>query len=781
MNFLSHTVSQFLNCALQPLFNGSLHRKLKRRRRRSRCDGSPMIALEALESRCLLSATKPFISISNATITETNSGTQTAVAEVSLNTASLMPVTVRYALRNRTAMAGADYRADSGTLTIPAGTIAVQLALTCYGDTIDESDEKFDVVLSFPTNALIARRVGTITILDDDTPPLISVANSNATEGSSGISSTSMLVSLSTPSGRPVTVSYRTEGVTATAGVDFQAVSGTIVIPAGQTQRTISIPILGDLNDEPNEALRIVLNHPVNAVFGKASALLTINDDDGTQLPLFQMSDLAYLGAFRVPTGQNGSSTFEFGGNAIAFNPANNSLFMASNYDAGLNIAEVKIPVALSSNGALNGMPRASVLQPFVNLSGRLTTNAGGQLRPPILGYEDLSLGGLLVAGNGLTGGMYMGYNGVELDESTNSHFRAYGLNLAALNASTFSGLVDIRASSSLPAGRVHGGYMAEVPERWRTWIGADYVTGAAGQNRIQFSSSGPALFGFDAVTPATSSGKPLVYYPFGHALQWADDDVHTPQLLFNGTTKIDGVAFVPGTRSVVFFGSNGLSAIGYGVGARFNDHTRPYQGFHSQNGNYKYQIWAYDIDDLMAVRNGTRASWGIRPTSVLNFNLPTPESSKYLGGTAFDASTGRLYISQKFAGTNATPVIHVYQLGRSPAVASDAAVAVKASGPTMTQLAALPVSIRKTLNQNTLASAMLVTVTITRRNLPGGQFAVRQQPAAKISLATVQSSASVRGHASGADAFSGVAFPELLSAARPGTAVGPLIPHPED
>ena len=115
-----------------------------------------------------------------------------------------------------------------------------------------------------------------------------------------------MLVSLSTPSGRPVTVSYRTEGVTATAGVDFQAVSGTIVIPAGQTQRTISIPILGDLNDEPNEALRIVLNHPVNAVFGKALALLTINDDDGTQLPLFQMSDLAYLGAFGVPTGQNG-------------------------------------------------------------------------------------------------------------------------------------------------------------------------------------------------------------------------------------------------------------------------------------------------------------------------------------------------------------------------------------------------------------------------------------------------------------------------------------------
>ena len=105
----------------------------------------------------------------------------------------------------------------------------------------------------------------------------------------------------------------------------------------------------------------------------------------------------------------------------------------------------------------------------------------------------------------------------------------------------------------------------------------------------------------------------------------------------------------------------------------------------------------------------------------------------------------------------------------------------VKASGPTMTQIVASSVSIRKTLNQNALASAMLVTVTITRRNLPGGQLAVRQLPAAKISLATVQSSATVRGHAPGSAVFSGVALPELLSAARPGTADGPLIPRPED
>jgi hypothetical protein len=397
---------------------------------------------------------------------------------------------------------------------------------------------------------------------------------------------------------------------------------------------------------------------------------VTIMDDDGVQLPLFQLSDMGYLGAFRVPRGIFGSSTFQYGGNSLAFNPARNSLFMASNLDAGLNIAEVQIPTLLGASGRIAELPVARVLQPFVNLGGLLTLDGGGRSSPPpLISYENLRIGGLLVAAGGLTGGMFMGYNGAEPENSTHSHFRTTSLNLSALNSSTFTGLVDIRRNPATGSGRVRGGYMAEVPEQWRAWIGANFVTGAAAQNRIQFSSSGPALFGFSAPNPKASSGAALVNYPFGHALQWNEGPSTGPEPIFNGTTKIDGVAFVPGTRSVIFLGSNGLSTIGYGVGSRFNDRVRPEQGFHSQNGNYQYQIWAYDIDDFMSVRNGTLAAWDVRPTSVVNFSLPTPEPSKYLGGTAFDAATGRLYVSQKLAGPGATPIIHVYQLGRpSPA-----------------------------------------------------------------------------------------------------------------
>ena len=43
---------------------------------------------------------------------------------------------------------------------------------------------------------------------------------------------------------------------------------------------------------------------------------------------LVQLSDLQYLGAFRVPQGTTDTNTFNYGGTSLAFNPANNSLFM---------------------------------------------------------------------------------------------------------------------------------------------------------------------------------------------------------------------------------------------------------------------------------------------------------------------------------------------------------------------------------------------------------------------------------------------------------------------
>ncbi len=604
----------------------------------------------------------PEITISDVMIDESDTGLSIFTAGVRLSSASTVPVTFSYQTQNITATARLDYLSSSGTLTFLPGRSYLSIRGSVLGDTLSELNETFGIKLLSPMNAIIAGAVGTITIRDNDPKPVVSIANAVTTEGESG---SFVNVTLSKISGSPVTVDYEVRSFTATAGIDVNMPTATLVIPAGQLSAKIPIVTVEDNEDEPDEAFRVVLTNPVGLDLGRWASVVTIQDNDGTQLPLFDLSDMSYLGAFKVPSGQVGSATFSFASSGIAFNPLNNSLFLSSDSNVGVHVAEVAIPSTLQTSGRLSGMSTATVLQEFVDLGRLINVDTSGAAQAPRLNYENVNLGGLLVANGGLTGGLYTGYTSAEPETSTHTHFRADSLDLSSLTSESFAGLLDIRRNTSSLDGRIRGGYMTEVPAEWQPYIGSKYVTGAAAQNRIEFSSTGPALFGFDAVNPEDSSGNALLAYPHNHPLQWSDQPNAGPQVLFNGTTKIDGVTFVPGTRSIIFIGSNGLSDIGYGVGSLFNDSARPYSGFHSQNGNYSYQIWAYDIEDFMAVRHGVKSPWTLQPTSVVNFDLPTPEPAKYLGGTAFDASTGRLYISQKLAGDEATPVIHVYQLGR--------------------------------------------------------------------------------------------------------------------
>lgn len=94
------------------------------------------------------------------------------------------------------------------------------------GDTLDEEDETFTLDLSTALNATISDGQGQGTITDDDPLPALSVGELTVTEGDSSTRTATFRVTLSPPSGRTVTVSYATEGQTATAGADFTAASG---------------------------------------------------------------------------------------------------------------------------------------------------------------------------------------------------------------------------------------------------------------------------------------------------------------------------------------------------------------------------------------------------------------------------------------------------------------------------------------------------------------------------------------------------------------------------
>jgi hypothetical protein len=359
---------------------------------------------------------------------------------------------------------------------------------------------------------------------------------------------------------------------------------------------------------------------------------------DLQRLPLLKKDDLQYLGGFRLPAGKSGVSEFAFGGTALAFNPSKTSLFLVG-HDWHQAVAEVSIPKTLARNARLQDWPVASCSQQLVDVKNRIPHNT-------LKG--NVKIGGLLVVDGKLIGSVYVFYDAEA--KARDSHFRLDSLDLSRARV---SGLYQ---TGNLGGGFT-GGYMAEVPQEWRKALGTRYLTGQAALAIIGRTSSGPALFGFDptALGASGSSAIPYVYYPLSKPL--AKMDAKNP--FFNGTTEIKGVCFVPGTRSVLFFGSHGTGKIYYGEAAEANDKARNAKGFHSVNGEYQYQVWAYDASDFAAVRSGKRKPWDVKPYAVWKLEFPIEEGGKHIGGVAFDAKTRRIYVSQLHADEWGRPLVH--------------------------------------------------------------------------------------------------------------------------
>ncbi|MFK8112538.1 MAG: Calx-beta domain-containing protein, partial [Rubripirellula sp.] len=205
-------------------------------------------------------------------------------------------VTIPFTLSG-SATEGSDFSISTNPLTIPAGQIAANITVTVTDDTLDEPDETVTVTLGTPTGATLGNRTThTVTINDNDLPPLPTVTLSSqaqmAAENAGDVTVTATLSSTSTTN---VTVPLTITG-TATDGSDFTIASSSVTIPAGQTSATISISILNDTADEPDETIIVTLNEPTGATLGAVTShTVTVQDDDppaGTPIVNFTTNSL---------------------------------------------------------------------------------------------------------------------------------------------------------------------------------------------------------------------------------------------------------------------------------------------------------------------------------------------------------------------------------------------------------------------------------------------------------------------------------------------------------
>ena len=158
--------------------------------------------------------------------------------------------------------------------------------------------------------------VVTVRIIDNDRPgrqPRLSIADTSVVEGGTA----QFNVSLTSTSTQPVTVSWATADGTADEGTDYEARTGTLTIPAGDTVRQISVPTVEDGFHEPAERFRVTLSSPSGATLADASGEATITDDDLPELSIDNASPVPEGGTARfevslTPRSHTGTVTVEY-------------------------------------------------------------------------------------------------------------------------------------------------------------------------------------------------------------------------------------------------------------------------------------------------------------------------------------------------------------------------------------------------------------------------------------------------------------------------------------
>jgi hypothetical protein len=187
---------------------------------------------------------------------------------------------------------------------------------------------------------------------------------------------------------------------------------------------------------------------------------------------------------------------------------------------------------------------------------------------------------------------------------------------------------------------------MTSIPAEWQALFSTPALTGQGVLSIIGRTSSGPGVF---AWTPGQTSAVPLVYYTIEQPLA----NPESANTLYTRADQLGGVAFPTGTRSVLFFGRHGMGTPGYGQ-ARC--------GFQGECSDpYRGQVWAYDANDLLKVKNGQLQPWAVRPYAVweLPGNVGQMGSIKR-GGAVYDPSTRRLYVTGDYGEQ---PRVHVYEI----------------------------------------------------------------------------------------------------------------------
>ena len=254
----------------------------------------------------------PTLSIADASVTEGNSGTTDLTFTVT-RSARAVASTVKWATSNGTATAGSDYAAASGTLSFAAGELTKTITVKVTGDTAVETTETLLLTLSAPTGATIARAQATGTIVNDDVAATFAVNDVRVNEGKSGTTTATFTVTRTNPDGTASIKWATANGTALTSDADYVAASGTVSFAAGETSKSVSVVVNGDVKVEADEVFYVNLSTPVGGTIADSQGIGTIvNDDIAAVVLQAESATLTNTAVAKAYTGYTGTGYAAF-------------------------------------------------------------------------------------------------------------------------------------------------------------------------------------------------------------------------------------------------------------------------------------------------------------------------------------------------------------------------------------------------------------------------------------------------------------------------------------
>ncbi len=243
----------------------------------------------------------PTVSVSDAQVVEGQDG-QTVLRFTVTRTSGAGAASVGYATAdgpaNGTGADAADYQGRTGVVHFADGQMTQIVEIVVTGDVRPELDETLTLNLSDPSAGLTiadAQGVGTI-VNDDGVPPIVRIGDAVVMEGDDGETVMTFTVTREGGTG-PFTIDYATADGTAQAGSDYVAATGTLSFAEGETSKTVSIVIKGDMTPERSETLSVKLSNPTGdaAVVDDQAVGRIVNDD---MIPIYVLQGAGHVSAY---------------------------------------------------------------------------------------------------------------------------------------------------------------------------------------------------------------------------------------------------------------------------------------------------------------------------------------------------------------------------------------------------------------------------------------------------------------------------------------------------